>query len=72
MLNQTTTSSFHAFMSLENNSVVLCLSSLQLRKLLLQFAQAVQVYKCHDFSLVLMWTNALNMGKKSPELSMSE
>lgn len=71
MLNQTTTSSFHAFMSLENNTV-LCLPSLRLKMPLLEFAQAVQVYKCHDFSLVLMWTNALNMGKKLPELSMSE
>lgn len=71
VLNQTTTSSFYGFMLLENNTVS-CLSSLQLKIPLLEFAQVVQVYERCDFSLVLVRTNALDVGKKSPELSMSE
>lgn len=62
MLKQTTTSSFHGFMLLENNTVS-CLSSLQLKMSPLEFAQVVQVYKRREFSLVLMWTNALDTGK---------
>ncbi|KAK2512618.1 hypothetical protein Q9233_016147 [Columba guinea] len=31
--------------------------------LLLEFAEAVWVYEHHDFSLILMWTNALDTGK---------
>lgn len=63
MLNPTAASSFHGFMLLEN-STVSCLSSLQLKRPLFEFAQVLRVYKRRHFSRVLRWSDALDLGKK--------